>query len=141
MRSIFIGCWRLPCGGYAYAEDGIDDASLPSLQSASETESETDETEYEAGADGASLQSVSEAGTDDGATDNESDDAMTIGQVLDARISAAAHLHPDIFGQTPVVIVGDVHLPREEQQRGSVHYFQRREEQQRGSVHLHAFVI
>ena len=73
-----IGCWRLPCGGYAYAEDGIDDASLPSLQSASETESETDETEYEAGADGASLQSVSEAGTDDGATDNESDDAMTI---------------------------------------------------------------
>ena len=68
----------MPCGGYAYAEDGIDDASLPSLQSASETESETDETEYEAGADGASLQSVSEAGTDDGATDNESDDAMTI---------------------------------------------------------------
>ena len=119
-----IGCWRLPCGGYAYAEDGIDDASLPSLQSASEAESET---EYEAGADGASLQSVSEAGTDDGATDNESDDAMTIGQVLDARISATAHLHPDIFGQLPVVNLGDVHF--------------RREEQQRGSVHLHAAVV
>ena len=108
------GCWRLPCGGNAYAEDGIDDASLPSLQSASETESETEygagadgETEYEAGADGASLQSVSETGTDDGATDNESDGAMTIGQVLDARISATAHLHPGIFGQTPVVIVGE----------------------------------
>ena len=84
---------------------------------------------------------VSEAGTDDGATDNESDDTMTIGQVLDARIPATTHLHPDIFGQTPVVIVGDVHLPREEQQRGSVHSFRRREEQQRGSVHLHAFVV
>ena len=63
---------------------------------------------------------------------------MTIGQVLDARISATAHLHPDIFGQTPVGIMGDVHLPREEQHRGSVHYFHRREEQQRGSVHSHA---